>query len=495
MQAKEKLKKNQRGNSMKKVFSFLASILLTALLAFCSKDPTPTDSNQDIDYSTITDIGYTEHVQVILNEYKDILTAANIYPEGLLMDSWENLIKGWKRGEVIIPFDVANSLLIELTTKLDYQNKLRADKLDLLQRWIDQGAKNDNGEIPYANSQKRLYVCSQAEAIINIIDVDALVVIRNVHLTDFGLPQSAKPHHIAFSSDGNYFFVSCIDNQVNKILKFDMANNEMVGEATTSIPALLDHHPTENLLYVSRFMDPQNPLTSIFLLNTETMQPAQTGFNGEIPLPPTLTIPHAMKMDLTGNYAYSASLSEDWFLVVNHTTKEFEDAIFLGNNKDRTPMQLAVSPDNNKVYISCIGSGEIVAINVSDPANRFEEGAVTLGGQPWHGTFSNDGGNFYVGNFTLNNFSVINTANFTAQTFGLGDGSDGLSQPHGIAISPENQRVFISNRNSGGQYQPAYNFGDNSNIGTVVVINTQDNSIEKVLEIENFGSGMRLWVD
>jgi DNA-binding beta-propeller fold protein YncE len=123
------------------------------------------------------------------------------------------------------------------------------------------------------------------------------------------------------------------------------------------------------------------------------------------------------------------------------------------------------------------------------------EDSVLVGGQPWHGEFTHDGFRFYVGNLTLNQFSVINTTDHSFETFGNGDGSDGLSEPHGIAISPENQRVFISNRNSGGQYQPAYNFGDNSNIGTVVVISTQDNSIEKVLEIENFGSGMRLWVD
>lgn len=475
---------------MKKVLSFLILVLIVSMLTFCSKD-SPTGTNEDIDYSTITDIHYSEHVQVILNEYKNILTAAGYYPDSLQMDTWANLIKGWKYGEVIIPFDSGNSLLIELSTKLNYADKLRADKLDLLERWIDEGAKNDNGEIPYANSQERLYVCSQGEAIINIIDVDALVVIRNVHLTDFGLPLSSKPHHIAFSPNGAYFFVSCIDNQVNEILKFDMATNQLVGEASTSIPALLDHHPTENLLYVSRFMDPQNPLTSIFLLNTETMQPAETGFNGEIILPPGYKIPHAMKMDLTGQYAYTASLSENQFLVVNHATKEFEDAIPLGSN--RTPLQVAVSPDNNKVYIACIGSGEIVVMNVSDPANRFEEAAVSVGGQPWHSTFSNDGTKFYVGNLALNNFAVINTSDLSLQTFGAGDGSDGLSQPHGIAISPDDKYLFISNRNTGGNYHPQYDFGDNSNVGTVVVINTSDNSIAKVLEIENFGSGMRLW--
>jgi DNA-binding beta-propeller fold protein YncE len=473
---------------MKKHTVIPAIILVVTITISCSQNNSPTAP--EINYSQITDISYSQHVQQILNEYSDILIAAGIYPPGLQMDSWENLIKGWERGEVIIPFDAENSLLIELTTKLDNENELSLDKLDLLKRWIDEGAKNDGGVIPYADSPNRLYVCSQGEAIINIIDINALVVIRNIHLTDFGLPPYAKPHHIAISPDGSFFYISCIDNQVNKILKFDRDTDEMIGEVTTDIPALLDHHPKENLLYVSRFML-NNKTTSIFLLNTETMAPAATANNGEIILPPGFTIPHAMQMDKKGEYVYTASFSEDQFLVVNHANKEFEDAISLGN--DRTPLQVAVSPDNDKVYVSCIGTGEIVVINVSDSNNRFIEAAVDLGGQPWHGIFTSDGTRFYIGNFALNNFSVINTTDLSFQTFGAGDGSDGLSQPHGIEISPDNQRLFISNRNTTGNYSPYYDFGDNSTVGTVVVINTNDNLIEKVIEVENFGSGMRLW--
>jgi DNA-binding beta-propeller fold protein YncE len=337
---------------MKKNSIIMVLLLGAGITMYCSKSNSPTAP--DIDYSQVTDISYTQHVQRVLNEYSGILKAADIFPPGLQMDSWENLIKGWERGEVIIPFDSENSLLIELTTKLANKNELSEDKLDLLKRWINDGAKNDNGSIPYADSQNRLYVCSQGEAIINIIDMHALVVIQNIHLANFGLPTYAKPHHIAFSPDGLFFYVSCIDNQVNKILKFDTRTNQMIDQVTTDIPALLDHHPVENFLYVSRFML-NNNTTSIFLLNTETMKPAATGNNGEIILPPGFTIPHAMQMDRKGEYAYTASFSEDQFLVVNHATKEFEDAISLGN--DRTPLQVAVSPDNNKVYISWRNSG------------------------------------------------------------------------------------------------------------------------------------------
>jgi DNA-binding beta-propeller fold protein YncE len=273
-------------------------------------------------------------------------------------------------------------------------------------------------------------------------------------------------------------------------MKFDRGTNEMIGEAMTDIPALLGHHPTENLIYVSRFML-DNVTNSIFLLNTETMQPGLTTNNGEIILPPGFIIPHAIEVDKNGEYVYTSSFSEDQFVVINHLTKEFEDAVFLGN--DRTPLQVTISPDNSKVYVSCIGTGEVVIINVSDPSNRFEEAAVSLGGEPWHGIFTSDGTKFFIGNAKLNNFTVINTTDLSLQTFGADDGSDGLSQPHGIAISSNNQRLFISNRNTNGNYSPYYELGDNSFTGTIAVISTSDNSIEKIIEIEDFGSGMKLW--
>ena len=469
-------------------FMITVFILAVLLLGSCTKDSTPVNTG-DIDYDTVTDISYATHVQTILNEYATILQAAGLFPEGLVMDSWQNLIRGWKHGEVLIPYDAENSLLIELTAKQNYANPLRADKLDLLRRWIDAGAKNDAGEVPYANSTDLLFVCSQGEAIVNVIETNAKLVVRNIHLTDYGIPALAKPHHIEFSPDGQYWYVSCIDNSVNKILKFTTGTYELMGEATTDIPALLAHHPTENILYVSRFMQDNN-LNSIYALNTETMQPIDNGNDGDILLPGVLSVPHAMTIDHTGNYAYTASFTEDAFVVINNATKEFEEAIPLG--LDKTPLQGTVSPDNRKVYLSCIGTGEIAVIDISDPANRSLEGFITVGGAPWHSVFNGSGSKFYVANFMMNKFSVIDVAGATVQTYGAGDGSDGLSQPHGIAISHDNNYVFIASRNTSGGYVPAFDFGDNALVGTVTVINTASNAIEKVIEIENFGSGMRL---
>ena len=407
------------------------------------------------------------------------------------MDSWDNLIKGWRRGEAIIPFDADNSLLVELTTKLDNANELSTEKIDFLQRWINEGAKNANGEVPYAGATDVLYVCAQGEAIVSVIDVAAKLVIRNINFTDpeYGFPASSKPHHIAVAPNKSAFFVSMIDPAVNKVVKIDATTYEKLGEVTTNIPALLDHHPTENILYISRFML-MNSTTSIYAIDSETMLPADTGNDGEIILPPGLTVPHCMGVSITGDYAFTASFAEDEFLVVDNSSKSFLAALPLGDGKQ--PLQGIISPDNSTFYLSCIGSGQILHIDVSNPAVPTVSDSTTLGGAPWHSVLSSDGNKLYVGNLMMQNLSVVDLTNNTVQMIGAGNGSDGLAQPHGIAMSEDGAYIFVAGRNTNGAYSPFFDFGDNDISGIVTVVNTATNQIEKVIEIEDFGAGMRM---
>lgn len=60
---------------------------------------------------------------------------------------------------------------------------------------------------------------------------------------------------------------------------------------------------------------------------------------------------------------------------------------------------------------------------------------------------------------------------------------EGLSEPFGGAISPDGRFLFISSRNSNKLYTPRFNLGTNDGIGTVTVINTETNQIERIIEV------------
>jgi YVTN family beta-propeller protein len=139
---------------------------------------------------------------------------------------------------------------------------------------------------------------------------------------------------------------------------------------------------------------------------------------------------------------------------------------------------------------------QLLVFDSSDPTNVTLVDSVTVGQQPWHPKFTPDGNRVYVGNNVSHTVSVVNTVTRQElQQIGMGDGSDGLAEPHGLVISPNGSYVYVTNRNKNipGEYTPRHDFGDNANAGTVVVINTATNEIEKVLEIEQFPSGLAIY--
>lgn len=208
----------------------------------------------------------------------------------------------------------------------------------------------------------------------------------------------------------------------------------------------------------------------------------------EIPVRPT---PHAMAVAHNGNFVYTCSLSESEVLVVDPSNSDLADIVGLGASKG--PIQLAVSPDDQTLYVSAQISNEMYVIDVSDPNNRQIASTIPLGAMPWHPAVTPDGSRVYVGNLGANTVSVINTASNQVSTIGSGTGADGISQPHGAAVSQAGDFVFVACRNANSNYEPRFDFGDNELIGTVVVIETATDTIYKIIEIEEFGSGVAIW--
>ena len=448
----------------------------------------------ELDYNRISDISYSRHVQPLLNSYCISCHGPQTAETGLRLDSWEELIKGSDFGEAVVPFDAEISQMANMLTLLEtgpHPGELAADtlgtvKTDFLIRWISEGAKNDAGNVPYENSVNKLFVTAQAAAEIYVIDADAKVVIRRIKLSDYGYLTTAKPHHVVIEPDGLAFYVSLIGG--NRILKFNDRYELINTSVEITIPALLALNSAEEILYVSRFMDFNNPLNSIIALKTSTLGPAGGIVEGQIPV--LFQIPHAMAIDHSGRFVYTASLSENKLIPIS--TSRHVAAAFIELGASQGPLQMTISPDDSEMYLSCQISDQMLVIDISDSNNVHVVDSVSVGVQPFHPSYTPDGGRVYVGNFGENTVTAIDAAGRTVLATISGNG---LSQPHGIAAS-KNGYVFISNRNTNGGYLPRNDFGINAEeggIGTVVVINTATNQIEKVLEVGQMATGMAIY--
>src|SRR6184192_1261805 len=96
-------------------------------------------------------ITYDEHVRPILREHCFSCHSADKQESGLQLDSYPKAMAGGSSGEVVLPGDLASSRLRALVSHAEEpkmppkQDKLASAKLDILSKWIEQGAPENAG--------------------------------------------------------------------------------------------------------------------------------------------------------------------------------------------------------------------------------------------------------------------------------------------------------------------------------------------------------------
>jgi hypothetical protein len=96
-------------------------------------------------------INFEEHIRPIFREHCCACHNQGKATNDLALDSYERVRKGGASGEVVTPGDPDNSYLISLVSHKDQPHmppsgdKIPADKIELLKKWIAEGAIKDSG--------------------------------------------------------------------------------------------------------------------------------------------------------------------------------------------------------------------------------------------------------------------------------------------------------------------------------------------------------------
>ena len=472
---------------MKINFGQLLSLVLLpfVLLAGCELvTPLPA-----FDYASLAteDIRYTEHVQPIFDVYCTTCHSGPDAAQGLRLDSWQNLVAGSDHGNAVVAYDDNNSLMVNMVTLLQggphpleiSADTLRQDHIAFLRRWIDAGAKFDDGSVPFEDATELLYVPNQNDALVSIIDVESKTVIRNVDLFKLGRgTPNAKPHHVAVDPSGERWYVSLIGD--NKVLEFsngDKIQPLFEGSVDFETPGMVAVNGVKDEVYVGRSLSAVSPPQSIGAITQSDRSLREINV--------LFQRPHALAVHPSGDYVHTGSLAENRIMTVDTNT---DDVTFtLIAPPFHSLVQFALSPDGSRMVATGQSSNQVVILDSAAPPGLNRIGAIEVGAQPWHSVWTPDSRYVYVGNKDDNTVTVLDMNNFTiVQTIS----GPGLSEPHGASISPEGNFVFISNRNTAGGYVPRYNFGNNQDKGTVVVINTATNEIDKIIEVGRFPAGL-----
>ena len=457
-------------------------IAAVALLAAgCEGD----DTTAAIDYDSIQTIGYTQHVQPLLS---DKCATSGCHSSagrsaGLSLASWDDLIAGSEYGECVISRRSGRSLLTLLFdgTALRkahpaLQRALTTPEVNFLKRWIDGGARNDAGAVPYQNSMKKVYVPNQGEDNVSIIDAEHLVVTK---IVDVGTSLIVEGPHFV-TADEHFWYVSLIN--AGEVWKFDAHTDTLVGKAAIpGAPALLALTPDGGKLYVSQF-------TTVFTNKLSVVNTATMTLTREIPV---WSMPHGLRMNHAGTIVYAANMMSDNVSVIDVAADTVITSVLLAWDVNPTgspkymPMEVAVSPDDALVAIACSETGEVRMISA---ASNAVVDSFQVGDQPWHLQFTPDNTFCYVTNRRDHTVSAIHLPmHHVMKVFETPNEPRIFNYPHGCDISPDGQYTFVSNENSGHVFIPRYNL---NYIGNVVVIDNVLAEIVKVLEVGKMPTGL-----
>ncbi len=457
-------------------------VLSIGLVLSCSDDPV---SPTPVDYASIDTIVYSQHIQPIFDANCISCHAGDNADADLDLELWFGVQENSWHGNAVVPFDTNMSRLTRvLTESYDGTHQLQdgstivdMDVVHFLNRWIDEGAKNDLGDVLYEPVGQLAMVCSQDDGSIQAIDAASGNIVRSYDITKWGYSRGDKPHDVVVSDDGNFFFVSLI--AANEVIKVTF-EGEVVASYNMEIPALMS--AKNGLLAISRFMNPDAELYSVVVLEQSTMQPALFTDGGTIDV--GTKVNHGIAFTENAQRLFTASLPAGLIHNIDVGTGDVQTFEFAGN---AGPVAMTVY--GNEMLAVSGQMGNRISMYGLAGENAQLLHTVDVGARPWHPAFL--GTTLWVGNNGDNTVNSIDTDGQVEYTVA----GNGLSEPHGIATFETLDYVYVSSRNVGGTYEPRiplYRNGEQVNqfVGTVCQIDATTGLIIKVIEIGDFGSGM-----
>jgi DNA-binding beta-propeller fold protein YncE len=322
--------------------------------------------------------------------------------------------------------------------------------------------------------EPRLYVTNQDDATIAIIDAGTRRLIETLDLRTLGFGPNARPHHAQVEPDGRFWYVTLIG--AGKVLKLDR-ENRVVGSVDLEVPGLIAMHPTADLLVVARSMSAVNPPRRIALVRRSDMTLLD---EYEVVFPR----PHALVVDPRGDYVYVGSLGENQLASVR--LADGESHLVNVEGPPLTLTQFAVSSDGRWLAATAQTGNELLVFDIGDPAAPRLARRLAMTRGPFEPVFTYDGRRIFVTNLDANTVSVVTTDRWEVDRV---IEHPGFGQPHGVALSPDGQWLFVSNRHqAGGAHdhegrQPLAH-------GTVAAICIATATVDTVLEVGNYAAGM-----
>jgi len=323
-------------------------------------------------------------------------------------------------------------------------------------------------------AQNRIYVANQDDATVSIIDAKSRRVLETLDLRRYGFGDNAKPHHAQVEPDGRAWYVTLIG--AGKVLKLDRSN-KVIGSADLEVPGLMALQPDGDLMFVGRSMSAVNPPPRMAIVRRTDMRVLD-----EVDL--LFPRPHGIVTHPNGSRVYVASLGTNQIASVGADEQDVELIEVPGPAHGF--VQTAVSPDGRWLAVTAELTDQLMIFDLSDPRKPRLSRTVALPDGPFEPVFTGDGRWIFVTCLSANRVAVVDAAAWKVAAVLE---HRAFAQPHGVALSPDGQHVFVSNRHQrGGVHE--HSGGKPTGTGTVVAFCAASRTPEQVLTVGNYAAGM-----
>lgn len=422
---------------------------------------------------------------------------------GIDLTSWSSLmINGSTFGAEVIPYNSKWSHLTQhINTdtniapvseplmpqaKAPYTNGMPLGKnlVMLISKWIDEGAKNDFGEVAFGNLTRKAFITNQASDFVAVVNLDNMFVIRYIKVGE-SVNTIAAPHNVAVDNQGSYFYVTLIAEGF--IEKYDAMNYSKLGRLyAVSAPGHVIISPDGTKGYVTNY---NVNGSERFIKSFRTSDMTVLNTISDI----TMNATHGGRITSNGNYLITTSELGEYIQIINTLTDEVEQTIPVANivppNGNGTglfrPIAISISPDDRFAFITCDRSNDV---RVLDLNTRVITHIIQTGIFPIQSECSPDNKWLYVANRNSNSVTVIDVNSFTVvKTI-----SNVGAQPHGVAFTPDGRFAYITCESVSGTY--VHHPATGSSVpGTTAVIDVLNNHTKiKDIEMASYPAGISI---
>ncbi len=383
-------------------------------------------------------------------------TASKDAASGLDLSSWENLFKGSRSGSPVIAFNSrfsSFSYFINSYADLGTVNAptmpiggsaMTRDEVLLMKRWIDDGAKNSEGLVPFSGSSvKKLYAVNQGCDVVTVFDSETHLPIRYVEVGS----GKSTPHQVRVSPDGMYWYVVFLNSNIMK--KYRCSDDAFVADLPLS-PLAAKTGP-ENALDWNTFVISSDSKRAYCVSWTAIGAVATVDLvnNRLLRFSPGWNYPHGICLSKDGSKVYIAAQTGNYVSEIDSSfnmssLREYAlDGGQVNTASSLDPHDLVLDETGTELVVTCQTSNEVIVFDLITLTPRARLKTPLY---PQEIVYSKKYKAFYLtcsGNGTAADGGSVVKINRDLSLTVVKHGA----QPHGLAIDERSNLLYVLSRN------------------------------------------------